>query len=108
MNYVIGLGEALFDCLPTGRKLGGAPANFAYHVSQFGFDSCAISAIGDDELGQEIIDTFDISGSFTGFVQGRKQHSGKDSNNRNNYQKFNQSEPTEFFHNDLLSDININ
>ena len=62
MNYVIGLGEALFDCLPTGRKLGGAPANFAYHVSQFGFDSCAISAIGDEELGQEIIDTFDKVG----------------------------------------------
>lgn len=62
MNYVIGLGEALFDCLPTGRKLGGAPANFAYHVSQFGFNSCAISAIGDDELGQEIIDTFDKVG----------------------------------------------
>ena len=62
MKYVIGLGEALFDCLPTGRKLGGAPANFAYHVSQFGFDSCAISAIGDDELGQEIIDTFDKVG----------------------------------------------
>lgn len=62
MNYVIGLGEALFDCLPIGRKLGGAPANFAYHVSQFGFDSCAISAIGDDELGQEIIDTFDKVG----------------------------------------------
>lgn len=62
MNYVIGLGEALFDCLPAGRKLGGAPANFAYHVSQFGLDSCAISAIGDDELGQEIIDTFDNVG----------------------------------------------
>ena len=62
MKYVIGLGEALFDCLPTGRKLGGAPANFAYHVSQFGFNSCAISAIGNDELGQEIIDTFDKVG----------------------------------------------
>lgn len=61
-KYVIGLGEALFDCLPSGRKLGGAPANFAYHVSQFGFDSCAISAIGNDELGQEIIDTFDKVG----------------------------------------------
>lgn len=58
MKYVIGLGEALFDCLPEGRKLGGAPANFAYHVSQFGLNGCAISAIGDDELGQEIVDTF--------------------------------------------------
>ncbi len=62
MKYVIGLGEALFDCLPTGRKLGGAPANFAYHVSQFGFQSYAISAIGKDELGQEIIDTFEQVG----------------------------------------------
>lgn len=58
MQHVIGLGEALFDCLPEGRKLGGAPANFAYHVSQFGLKGCAISAIGDDELGREIVDTF--------------------------------------------------
>lgn len=58
MKYVVGLGEALFDCLPEGRKLGGAPANFAYHVSQFGLNGCAISAIGDDELGKEIIEKF--------------------------------------------------
>lgn len=57
-KYVIGIGEALFDCLPEGRKLGGAPANFAYHVSQFGLNGCAVSAIGDDELGREIIDKF--------------------------------------------------
>ena len=59
MKYVIGIGEALFDCLPEGRKLGGAPANFAYHVSQFGLNGCAISAIGADELGDEIVDTFE-------------------------------------------------
>lgn len=59
MKYVVGLGEALFDCLPEGRKLGGAPANFAYHVSQFGLKGCAISAIGDDELGEEIVETFE-------------------------------------------------
>ena len=58
-NYVIGIGEALFDCLPEGRKLGGAPANFAYHVSQFGLNGCAISAIGNDELGEEIVETFE-------------------------------------------------
>lgn len=58
-KYVVGLGEALFDCLPEGRKLGGAPANFAYHVSQFGLNGCAISAIGDDELGEEIVETFE-------------------------------------------------
>ena len=48
-QLVIGLGEALFDVLPEGKKLGGAPANFAYHVSQFGLNSCAVSAMGDDE-----------------------------------------------------------
>ena len=58
MKYVIGIGEALFDCLPEGRKLGGAPANFAYHVSQFGLNGCAVSAIGKDELGDEIVDKF--------------------------------------------------
>ena len=58
MKYVIGIGEALFDCLPEGRKLGGAPINFAYHVSQFGLNGCAISAIGKDELGDEIVDKF--------------------------------------------------
>lgn len=61
-KIVVGLGEALFDCLPTGRKLGGAPANFAYHVSQFGLTGYAVSAIGKDELGKEITDTFDKVG----------------------------------------------
>ena len=51
---MIGIGEALFDVLPEGKKLGGAPANFAYHVSQFGLNSCAVSAMGDDELGKEL------------------------------------------------------
>ena len=50
-NCIVGLGEILFDCLPEGKKLGGAPANFAYHVSRFGLESIAISAIGKDEDG---------------------------------------------------------
>lgn len=33
-NYVVGIGEALWAILPEGKKTGGAPANFAYHVSQ--------------------------------------------------------------------------
>lgn len=53
-QLVIGIGEALFDMLPEGKKLGGAPANFAYHVSQFGLESYAVSAMGDDELGKEL------------------------------------------------------
>ena len=55
---VVGMGEALWDVLPEGKKIGGAPANFAYHVSQFGLPSCAVSAIGDDTLGKEIVENF--------------------------------------------------
>ena len=56
---VVGLGEALWDCLPEGRKLGGAPANFAYHVSQFVRGAYAVSAIGQDTLGDETLQAFD-------------------------------------------------
>ena len=56
---VIGMGEALWDVLPDGKKIGGAPANFAYHVKQFGLDSCAVSAIGEDVLGDELVEKFD-------------------------------------------------
>lgn len=57
-SIVVGMGEALWDMLPEGKKLGGAPANFAYHVSQFGLDSRVVSAVGDDKLGMEIQDSF--------------------------------------------------
>lgn len=61
-RYIVGIGDALWDCLPEGRKIGGAPANFAYYTTLFGFDSLAVSAIGDDPLGMEIKDTFDRIG----------------------------------------------
>lgn len=57
-KYVVGIGEALWDVLPEGKKLGGAPANFAYHISQFGLESRVVSAVGDDRLGNEILDNF--------------------------------------------------
>ena len=55
-RYIVGLGEALWDVLPEGKKLGGAPANFAYHAAQFGLDTVAISALGDDALAEETIE----------------------------------------------------
>ena len=54
-RMIVGLGEALWDVLPEGKKLGGAPANFAYHTGQFGLDTLAISALGEDRLGDETI-----------------------------------------------------
>lgn len=61
-GYVVGMGEALWDVLPEGKKIGGAPANFAYHVSQFGLPSCVVSAVGHDAPGKEIIDNFTSKG----------------------------------------------
>ncbi|MBO1884189.1 carbohydrate kinase [Capnocytophaga sp. Marseille-Q4570] len=54
-NTVVGLGEILWDIFPERKVLGGAPANFAYHASQFGFNGYAVSAIGNDLLGKEIL-----------------------------------------------------
>ena len=61
-KIIVGLGEALWDCLPEGRKLGGAPANFAYHAAQFGFDACAVSAVGNDALGDETLKALEAKG----------------------------------------------
>jgi fructokinase len=52
---IVGLGEVLWDMLPGGKKLGGAPANFAYHAQALGARGVVVSCIGDDELGKEII-----------------------------------------------------
>lgn len=51
---IVGIGEILFDLLPQGPQLGGAPANFAYHVSRLGAEGYAVSAIGKDELGERV------------------------------------------------------
>jgi len=57
MNKVIvGIGEILWDVFPDRKILGGAPANFAYHVTQFGYDGYALSAIGKDLSGNEILE----------------------------------------------------
>lgn len=54
---IVGIGEILWDMLPDGKKAGGAPLNFSYHVNQFGLHGCAVSAIGKDELGKELLDS---------------------------------------------------
>jgi fructokinase len=63
MKYkVFGIGEVLWDLLPTGRKLGGAPANFAYHARALGADGRVISRVGDDALGKEILERLEKLG----------------------------------------------
>lgn len=53
-----GIGEVLWDMLPSGPKPGGAPANFAYHISRMGFDGHVVSAVGDDASGRELTEIF--------------------------------------------------
>jgi len=48
----------LWDIFPEQKIPGGAPANFAYHASQFGFESYIVSAVGKDLLGEEILKIF--------------------------------------------------
>lgn len=55
-SYIIGLGELLWDCFPSFRRMGGAPANFAYHAAQFGHNALVVSAVGDDNDGLELIE----------------------------------------------------
>ncbi|MGM9695057.1 MAG: carbohydrate kinase [Alloprevotella sp.] len=62
---VVGMGEALWDVLPNGRKIGGAPANFAFHAGQAGMDARVVSAVGQDELGDETISALQSKGLNT-------------------------------------------
>ncbi len=83
---VVGIGEVLWDLYPEGKKIGGAPANFAYHVTQMGANGIIISAVGNDDLGKEIMDSIksqnignfiQVSHSFpTGVVEVRLDQKG--------------------------------
>ena len=61
-KLIIGLGEVLWDVLPEGKKIGGAPANFAFFTRQFGNEAIAISAVGEDSLGEEAIEALKSNG----------------------------------------------
>ena len=52
---VIGMGEVLWDLLPAGKQLGGAPANFAYHAHALGAEALVVSRVGHDPLGGELL-----------------------------------------------------
>jgi fructokinase len=66
---IVGIGEILWDLLPSGKKLGGAPANFAFHAQQLGAESVVVSSVGNDGLGKEIIDRLTILNLCTDFIQ---------------------------------------
>jgi fructokinase len=66
---MIGLGEVLWDVLPTGRVLGGAPANFAYMTNVLGDQGIVASSVGNDELGREACQLLQKLGLNTSYLQ---------------------------------------
>ncbi|RPJ02089.1 MAG: carbohydrate kinase [Candidatus Aminicenantes bacterium] len=62
MPLVVGIGELLWDLLPDGRQMGGAPANFAFHAQALGAAGVIVSAVGDDRSGREILEELDRRG----------------------------------------------
>lgn len=60
---IVGIGEVLWDMLPGGKALGGAPCNFAYHANQVEHnEGWGVSAVGNDDLGKEILEVLDSKG----------------------------------------------
>ena len=73
-HVVVGLGEVLWDLLPTGRQLGGAPANFAYITSLLGDEGIPASRVGQDSLGAEAIHRLAELRLSTDFIQEDADH----------------------------------
>ena len=70
MSYqIVAIGEVLWDLLPTGRKLGGAPANYAYHARSLGADARVVSRVGDDPLGRELLEQLRANGQPTETIE---------------------------------------
>lgn len=71
---IIGLGEVLFDVLPTGKQSGGAPANFAYVSSQLGNQGIVASRVGSDEDGRGILKGLESKSVDVSHVQTDAKH----------------------------------
>lgn len=71
---VVGLGELIWDILPDGKQLGGAPTNFAYISRLLGNEAIVASRIGDDDLGREALGKLGRMGIVTRYLQLDKNH----------------------------------
>jgi fructokinase len=70
----VGLGELIWDFLPGGKQLGGAPTNFAYMSRLLGNESVVASRIGDDALGTEARERLARLGVSTKYLQVDRAH----------------------------------
>ena len=66
---VIAIGEIVWDCLPSGKQLGGAPLNFAFFAKELGAEAYAVSAVGKDDLGDETLEVASATGVCLNHVQ---------------------------------------
>ncbi len=71
---VVGIGELLWDLLPDGRELGGAPANFAYHAQSLGAAASVVSGVGEDDPGREILERLNAKGLDLRYVAVTPKH----------------------------------
>lgn len=71
---IAGIGEILWDLLPSGKQLGGAPANFAFHAQQLGAKSTVVSSVGNDAPGNEILERLRSLNLCTDFIQSNQHH----------------------------------
>ncbi len=68
-HQILAVGEVLWDLLPSGKQLGGAPANFTYQCRSLGADARLVTRVGDDALGREVLERFRLLGLPTEPVQ---------------------------------------
>ena len=73
-TVTVGLGELIWDFLPDGKQLGGAPTNFAYISRLLGNESVVASRIGDDDLGREAVKRLSGLGVSTEYLQVDREH----------------------------------
>lgn len=71
---IVGLGEILWDLLPQGKLLGGAPFNFTFHCHQLGHPAVMVSRVGQDDLGREIRGQLHSRGLDDAHLQGDPAH----------------------------------
>ncbi len=74
---ILGIGELVWDMLPAGRQLGGAPVNFAYWCGRLGAQAYPVSAVGDDDLGREALDRLAAAELDLSYVQCNAQPTGR-------------------------------
>lgn len=58
-HLILGIGELLWDILPEGPRLGGAPGNFSVMAGRLGNHAAILSRIGRDDLGRSAIKLLD-------------------------------------------------